>query len=343
MGQQQGRVCLMKIENFLKQSSYPVYRVGGCVRDQLLHRPIHDIDLAIVCQPDELARLVNRKVNAFGSVQIDGIDITCTRIESDYLDGRHPSRLVFGVPIEQDLKRRDFTMNAMALSDQLIDPFNGQADLKAGLLRTVGLASQRFKEDRLRLWRALRFIVCFDLMPVFELEEEAKVAKRLAYRELLPVLKTKPLALLSYQEMIFSVFPEWKAMAECEQHNPYHFTNVWVHTLLAIEACRDKSDELVSALLLHDVGKPEVKTTLDGVDHFTHHAQRSSQLASIYLQEYGMPVRSITRLIAHHDIRKKEDWPKGWSAKQLNQLKELRRADLLAHTAKGIVTWKSIL
>lgn len=167
----------------LEEHGYEAYAVGGCVRDMLLGREPEDWDITTSARPEEVRQVFARTIDTglqHGTVTVvldrTGYEITTYRIDGEYEDGRHPKEVAFTRDLKEDLKRRDFTINAMALSrsGELVDPFGGREDLKAGVVRCVGDPSERFSEDALRLLRAVRFAAQLD----FTIEERTKLALR---------------------------------------------------------------------------------------------------------------------------------------------------------------------
>lgn len=274
----------------LQDNGFEAYAVGGCVRDSYLGYEPHDWDITTNAKPGEVKSLFRRTVDIgmqHGTVKVmmgrEGIEVTTYRIDGKYDDSRHPNEVTFTADLREDLRRRDFTVNAMAYSEKtgLVDLFGGVDDLKAGVIRAVGNAEERFSEDALRMLRALRFSARFG----YEIEEDtkqaiAKLAPTLSkisaerIREELEKLicSDNPDRLkLAYELGVTSViFPEWDRMMECEQNNPHHYTDVGDHTIDAIKyAVRnfaDIPDEenriLRIALLLHDIAKPVINSSV---------------------------------------------------------------------------------
>ena len=158
------------IINILEKAGYEAYAVGGCVRDALLGRTPNDWDITTSAKPEQVKALFHRTVDtgiAHGTVTVllekEGFEVTTYRVDGEYEDGRHPKEVTFTACLEEDLKRRDFTINAMAYNEKegLVDPFGGQADLQSGIVRAVGVPRQRFTEDALRILRLYRFAARF--------------------------------------------------------------------------------------------------------------------------------------------------------------------------------------
>ena len=354
----------------LQDNGFEAYAVGGCVRDSYLGYEPHDWDITTNARPGEVKSLFRRTVDIgmqHGTVKVmmgrEGIEVTTYRIDGKYDDSRHPNEVTFTADLREDLRRRDFTVNAMAYSEKtgLVDLFGGVDDLKAGVIRAVGNAEERFSEDALRMLRALRFSARFG----YEIEEDtkqaiAKLAPTLSkisaerIREELEKLicSDNPDRLkLAYELGVTSViFPEWDRMMECDQNNPHHYTDVGDHTIDAIKyAVRnftDIPDEenriLRIALLLHDIAKP-VKKFLgdDGLEHFTGHPEEGVRMAEDVLKRLKYDNNTIIRvkkLVRYHDEIPTLTFPGvrrfivevGLS--NMDALLLLKEADLYAHT-----------
>ena len=354
----------------LQDNGYEAYAVGGCVRDSYLGIKPHDWDITTNAYPERVRQLFRRTVDIgikHGTVKVmignDGYEITTYRIDGEYEDSRHPKEVTFTGDLKEDLRRRDFTINAMAYSEKtgLVDLFGGIEDLKAGVIRAVGDPEERFTEDALRMLRALRFGARFG----FEIEENTKSAiKKLAptlskisaerIREEIEKLicSDNPDRLRDAYELGVTsvVFPEWDTMMKCEQNTPHHFTNVGDHTIVALEYVvknyPDISDEdnrvLRIATLLHDIAKPKCKTTgEDGVDHFKGHPIEGVPMAEAFLRRLKYDndtLDKVKKLVRYHDERPRLTYPsvrKFITAAEVSNMENLMRlkyADLYAHT-----------
>ena len=216
------------IAKILEDKGYKAYLVGGCVRDYILGRKINDVDITTDATPDQIQEVYKdyRQIDfgkKFGTIKIlhddEEFEITTFRIEDDYKDNRHPSSVKFSKDIDDDLKRRDFTINAMTLRNKNIyDPFNGKADIDKKLIRAVGNPEERIREDALRMLRAVRFSIQLD----FDIEEELKIAiinnkdrlddiaRERIHNELNKMLITNPyrtITILKDVELLDKVFP----------------------------------------------------------------------------------------------------------------------------------------
>ena len=319
------RKVLMIINN-LRLHGYEAYAVGGCVRDSILARRPEDWDITTSAKPEEIKKLFRRTVDTgieHGTVTVvlgkDSYEVTTYRIDGAYEDNRHPKEVHFTNKLEEDLRLRDFTINAMEYNDEvrLVDVFGGMKDLNRHLIRCVGDPMERFSEDALRILRAVRFSAQLD----FPIEPETKKA----VKELAPTLEnisaeriqTELVKLLvsphpekirdAYEMGITKVIlPEWDAMEGVEQHTPHHKYDVAQHTLHALKNIkRDKILRLT--MLFHDMGKPFVKTTDEkGCDHFKGHALVSEETARKVMRRLKFDndtVKKVTRLVCYHDYR----------------------------------------
>lgn len=348
----------------LRAAGFEAYAVGGCVRDALLGRAPHDWDLTTNATPAQMKSAVTFRALDTGIkhgtvtflVDDKPIETTTFRTDGAYSDGRHPDSVSFARTIEEDLARRDFTVNAMAWSPEtgIVDPFGGASDLQAGVLRCVGDAETRFSEDGLRIMRALRFASTYGL----EVEPvTAKAACRKAgmlpnvsaeriSAELLKMMAAPDGAHLArvvkaFFPVMFQVFPELAPALGYDQQNPHHDRDLWTH-LVDTMAGTAADPTLRLAALLHDIGKPAVRTYGDdGVAHYLGHAEEGAKMAHAALRRLKFPrkvVDGATFLVRQHD-----SWPSG-SAKSARRflarcgdedtartLLALMRADRAAH------------
>lgn len=311
----------------LRDAGHEAYPVGGCVRDCLMGRTPADWDICTSALPDETeAVFAGRRVIETGlkhgtvTVLSAGrpVEITTFRTDGTYHDGRHPDSVTFVSSLREDLARRDFTVNAMALGPDgtVIDPFGGQTDLEAGRVRCVGEPDRRFGEDALRILRALRFASKLDFAIDPDTARSAvenralldKIARERVFSELKGIL-TGPGAgrvLRGYAPVIFQVIPELAALAGFDQKNPHHIHDVWTHTAMAVDAAPPEP-VLRLTMLLHDVGKPETFFIDDaGVGHFYGHAEKGEALAEGILRRLRCDNAARERvclLIHYHAIQ----------------------------------------
>ena len=308
----------------LETAGYEAWCVGGCVRDSLMGRVPGDWDVTTSALPEETMAVFGEKAFPTGlqhgtvTVRSDhqSIEVTTYRVDGAYLDHRRPDSVTFTRSLEEDLQRRDFTVNAMAvnLRGELRDPFGGQADLQTGLLRCVGDPDRRFGEDALRIMRGVRFASVLG----FSVEEEtarsihrnAPALKEIAVEriqiELFKLLEGPSASeiLRQFPDVIGVFWPEILPMVGFDQKNHHHCYDVWEHTLHAVAAVPADA-VLRCAMLLHDIGKPSCFTVDDaGVGHFYGHGMISRELADAMLRRLkcGNEVREkIVRLVEWHD------------------------------------------
>lgn len=285
----------------LEREGHTAWVVGGCVRDSLRGVTPNDWDIAVSSMPGETMRMMGglRALptglkHGTVTVRAEGADyeVTTYRVEAEYSDGRHPDAVTFVDSIEEDLARRDFTMNAMAWHPVrgLCDPFGGQQDIENGLIRAVGDPHTRFTEDALRILRGLRFAsktgfviepatvqAMRDCAPLLE-----KIAAERIREELLGLLSGRFVGrvLMTYADLVTAVLPELAPMVGHGQFNPHHKFDIWEHTVRAVEAAPD-DPILRMTLLLHDSGKPATFTRDErGIGHFDGHPAVSAVIAA---------------------------------------------------------------
>jgi tRNA nucleotidyltransferase (CCA-adding enzyme) len=314
------------ILDVLDAHGYEAYVVGGCVRDSILQRKPEDWDITTSARPEEVKALFRRTIDteiAHGTVTVmqgdEGFEVTTYRVDGKYEDGRHPSEVTFTPNLEEDLLRRDFTINAMAYNEKtgLVDMYGGISDLENKLIRCVGDADARFDEDALRILRAVRFAAQLD----FDIEEETRAAITRHTENLRKVsaerIQMEIVKLLTspnperwvdlYDTGITAVImPEFDVAMNTPQNSVHHMYNVGEHTLHALVACRpDKILRLT--MLLHDLGKPAARVTDDrGYDHFPGHAEISAEIARDILKRLKFDNETssiVTKLVKYHDYR----------------------------------------
>lgn len=309
----------------LQAAGYEAWIVGGCVRDALLGLPPKDYDLTTSALPEETQRVFAAYPRIetglrHGTVTVllegEPLEITTYRVDGAYSDARHPDGVTFTRSLRQDAARRDFTINAMAYAPGwgLQDFFGGQADLARGILRAVGAAEKRFREDALRILRALRFASVLD----FTLEGETARAAR-ACAPLLAAVSAERVSgelgkllcgkaagrvLRDYPDVLGVVLPEILPMVGLDHRNPHHCYDVWTHTTVAVDHVPPELP-LRLAMLLHDIGKPDTFSLgEDGQGHFYGHPRRSVELAEGILTRLRFPRRTRERvltLVRYHD------------------------------------------
>lgn len=313
----------------LEAAGYEAYAVGGCVRDSVLGRIPADWDITTSALPEQVKELFHRTIDTgieHGTVTVmmdkEGFEVTTYRIDGEYRDHRHPEQVNFTGELKEDLRRRDFTINAMAYNDRcgMVDAFGGIEDLKHGVIRCVGVAGERFEEDALRILRAVRFAAQLG----FEIEKETADAARALARNLKDIsaerIQTELVKLLvsPHPEMLRTayelgitrvVLPEFDVMMETPQHHPHHMYSVGEHTLKALEFT-DPEKVLRLSVLFHDFGKPQTRTTVDGVDHFHGHANVSAQETVRIMRRLkfdNATMDQVKRIVLYHDARPQPD------------------------------------
>ena len=315
---------IQDIMRALEGAGHSAHCVGGCVRDTLLGRTPGDWDVTTSARPEAVMALFGDRAVPTGLLhgtvtvrtEAGGVEITTHRREGAYLDHRRPSTVDFSASLEEDLARRDFTVNAMAvdLRGILTDPFGGRRDLAAGVLRCVGEPERRFREDGLRIIRALRFAAQLDFVPAPETAAalrrcghllrlqaaerlEGELTRLLCGRRPLPVL-------LDYPLVLGEAVPELLPAVGFDQRNRHHCYDVWEHTARSV-ALAPPDPALRWTMLLHDLGKPET-FSLDerGEGHFRGHGERSFRIAGAVLERLraGRRLReAVLPLVRWHD------------------------------------------
>lgn len=316
-----------KVLKRLGEYGYQAYAVGGCVRDFLMQQTPHDWDIATSATPYEtMACFQDYHVIETGikhgtvTIMIDHIpiEVTTFRSDGDYSDGRHPDKVSFVTSLEDDLMRRDFTINAMAMdaNGQIIDLYHGKQDLLAKKIRCVGDAPMRFHEDALRIMRALRFASVLD----FSIEANTAAAIH-ALKENLSLVSKERIAselarllmgdavfamLRDFPDVLSQIIPEMKPLIGFNQHSAYHIYDIYLHTAHAV-ASSAKQLPIRLAMLLHDIGKPECfHRDANGIGHFYGHAHISCQMAKEILKRFKFDnhtIDTVCLLILHHDGR----------------------------------------
>ena len=352
--------CLDALEN----AGFSAYCVGGCVRDSLLGLTAHDYDICTAALPEQTEAvfsghpliLAGKKHGTVGVIfGKDVVEITTFRTEGAYLDNRHPEWVEFVPTVEQDLARRDFTVNAMAYSPKrgFADPFGGQKDLEAGILRAVGDPVERFREDSLRILRGLRFAVRFGLTiedatwaaMVSEKHLMDNLARERVFSELSGLLPlVKAVDLVKFAPVLAAVIPELRPMIDFDQHSPHHAFDVFTHTACVVEEVTP-DPVLRWAALLHDVGKvPTFTQDSTGRGHFYGHAQVGAKMADEILHRLKAPTalreRSVFLIDKHmlpltpeKKLLRRRLAQYGWEA--IEDLLILQRADFLNKGVRG--------
>ena len=313
-----------KIIEILEAAGYEAYAVGGCVRDSILGREPNDWDITTSAKPEETKRLFARTIDTgikHGTVTVmldkEGFEVTTYRIDGIYEDSRHPKEVTFTASLEEDLKRRDFTVNAMAYNERtgLVDTFGGLADIEQGIIRCVGNAEERFTEDALRMLRAVRFSAQLG----YEIEEETKLAIRRLAPNLIKIsaeriqvelvkLVTSPhpdYLRTAYETGITKqILPEFDICMETNQNNPHHCYNVGEHILHSMqETAPDKVLRL--GMLFHDIAKPQTLSIDDeGITHNKGHAELGEKMTKQILRRLKFDndtIDKVSKIVLYHD------------------------------------------
>lgn len=313
----------------LNDNGYKAYVVGGCVRDSLLYKTPKDWDICTNAKPEQVME-VFKEYNIVptglkhGTITVFindiGYEITTFRKESDYDEHRRPKEVEFIDDLEEDLSRRDFTINAMAYHPEegIIDPFHGRDDLILKTIRVVwrdgDSASSRFMEDPLRALRAYRFAAKYgfvidnwtlrygiESLTLFEFESLSMERIRDEFNK---ILMYDPLQLhYMNHTMLHTILPGFM-IRQTQQNNPYHIYDTYIHSIKATLECYECL-ELRLAALLHDIGKDRCKTTDEnGIDHFYRHAEESAKIAESYLKRLkydNKTIDTVITLIKYHD------------------------------------------
>ncbi len=332
---------LVKVGNIFRDNGFESYLVGGAVRDMLMGKECHDYDIATNATPQQVMSIFKKVIPtgiAHGTVTVHimGLELETTtfRTESDYSDGRHPDKVEFAATIEEDLSRRDFTMNAIAAdlcTGHIVDPFGGQKDIRSKIIRTVGSPLERFDEDGLRPVRAIRFTsqLSFDIeAETLEAISNPKVLERTRgisverFRdEFCKIMKTqKPsvgLKLLESTGILDLFIPEFNPCRNCLQKDErgFHEFDVADHIIYACDGA--PSDNLIVRLaaFYHDIGKPQAKTTeiVNGQPriHFHGHDSLSEKIcikSMTKLKFSNEEIRKVSHLVRHHMFFYESSW-----------------------------------
>lgn len=345
----------------LKHCGFDAYVVGGCVRDSLLGLQPKDWDICTSALPEQVEDIFkgNRIIETglkHGTVTIvmdDGqYEVTTFRTDGAYSDCRRPDNVTFVHNVEDDLARRDFTINALAYdgNGQLIDLYGGMYHLEQGIISCVGNADDRFNEDALRIMRALRFASVYGFKIADEtavaIHKNAKLLTNIAVErinvELCKLLCGKGALqiLLDYNDIIATVIPEFKPCIGFDQNNRYHQYTVYDHIAHAVDNYKGTDLTVKLALFFHDIGKPTCYTEDENGGHFHGHGIPSRDIAEQILQRLrfdNKTQKDVTELVLYHDsvIEPTPKTVKRWLNKigeeQLLRLLEIRMADILAH------------
>lgn len=312
----------------LEKSGFQAYIVGGCVRDMIMGRTVNDFDITTDALPNQVIEIFSedRVIPTgikHGTVTVihegESFEITTFRVDGSYTDSRRPDNVSFTSSLQEDLARRDFTMNAVAmdLSGKIFDFFGGVSDIENKLIRCVGEPEQRFGEDALRILRAVRFasVLNFEIVP--ETAESAiKLKDKLDFisaerirSEFVKLLCGENVVdtLMRYREIIGQIIPEIKICFDFNQQSKYHRYDVYEHIVRAvgmIPVDSENAEILRTSLFFHDIGKPAV-FWLDenGRGHFGGHAGKSAEIAEEVMHKLkfdNKTIDTVCTIIAHH-------------------------------------------
>jgi len=353
-------VSVKEIINILEHNGFEAYVVGGCVRDSLLGKEPHDWDITTNALPEQMMECFKEyKVIETGlkhgtltvMINQESFEITTYRVDGIYSDNRHPDTVHFVSGLKEDLSRRDFTINSMAYNSSkgLVDYFNGQIDLQSGTISCVGDADTRFQEDALRIMRAMRFAstygFCIQVATAQAIRDNELLLNNIAVERISTELnklicgKGASKILNQFEDVLSIVIPEIKSMIGFQQHNPYHYLDVWEHT---IESITQAPESLVLRLsmLFHDIAKPQCYSEDEQhVGHFYGHPQVSSDMAVEILKRLKYDNATIMRvrdLVLYHDadIQPRQKYIRRWLNKigeeTFRQLLEIKKADIKA-------------
>ena len=347
----------------ITEAGYEAYAVGGCIRDSILGRVPDDWDITTSAKPQQVKELFRRTIDTgieHGTVTVmldkDGFEVTTYRIDGEYEDSRHPKEVIFTANLIEDLKRRDFTINAMAYNEQagLVDVFGGIEDIERKMIRCVGNAEERFTEDALRMMRAIRFSAQLG----YEIEEGTKEAIRKLAGNLRNIsaerIQVELVKLLvsphpdylrtAYETGVTKVvLPEFDACMETPQVHPHHCYNVGEHILKSLKEV-PALKELRLTMLFHDFGKPAALSVgEDGKTHFYGHEKISADMANKILKRLRFDndtLRKVVRLVEFHDYGNSVVPDKCFIRRAINKIGEeifpymyhIKKADILAQS-----------
>lgn len=323
----------MEVVKMIRDEHFEAYFVGGYVRDFLMHKDPKDIDITTNALPEQIQKIFKSHVDTglqHGTVSVrpnkdsELFEVTTYRVDGKYDDGRHPSEVTFTPSLEEDLARRDFTMNAIAMNPldcSLTDPFHGYDDIQSKIVRCVGDAKQRFMEDPLRVLRAMRFAIKYG----FTIEDSTKTAmhdidvlakldecisKERITDELRKMLTCgNPIRdiFMEFSDIVGVIIPEMIPCIGAPHNSRWHPHDIYDHILHVVDGCKSNKFEIKLAALLHDIGKPFSRVHDDeyNCDHFYGHQLVSVEIArDVIAKDLRISTRERERvlgLILHHD------------------------------------------
>lgn len=321
-----------EVAETLHQAGYQCYLIGGAVRDQLLGKPAKDFDLTSNARPEEVMKLFRRVIPTgiqHGTVTVMKgtlpIEITTFRLDGDYSDGRRPDRIEYTPSVEEDLKRRDFTINSIAfnpVNNELLDPNNGLDDLNLGIIRAIGDPEERFNEDGLRSIRACRFasqlkftIEEYTLKGIRNsLHRIPDLSRERIFEELTKILKTeKPsvsFKLFRDTGILEMILPDLHAAVGIEQKG-FHKYDIFEHSIYSCDGVPASEVEIRYAALFHDLGKVATKVIKNDQVTFYNHEKESAVIAERVMKQYRFPnryIKKILHLITFHMFHYEPNW-----------------------------------
>ena len=359
-----------KILSTLTQAGFEAYVVGGAVRDLLMDKEVKDWDFTTNATPEQIQSLFQTTFyeNEFGTVGIPYRDhiyeITTFRTERGYKDRRHPEHVTWGKTLQEDLQRRDFTINAMAfdLKGDIVDPYQGQKDLHQKLIRAVGVPTERFQEDALRLMRAIR--IATELAFTIEettfqaIKENAhlinEIAKERVRDELIKIVRTRHAAdgfLFLYNTgLLEHIIPEIIKGYGLEQSG-HHTTDVWTHSLMSLKYCPSKDPVIRFATFLHDIGKPVTARGEGKEVTFHNHEVVGNTLVRQIMERLRFPKKDVEKaalLVRWHMFTVDEHitdaavrrFIRRVGKENINDIMDLRIGDRLGGGCKNATSWR---
>ncbi|MBQ6272477.1 MAG: HD domain-containing protein [Clostridiales bacterium] len=349
----------------LRENGFEAYVIGGAVRDILLSKAPGDFDVATSAEPSEVISVFGEKYShptgiSHGTVTVvsDGvpIEVTTFRVDGNYVDSRHPEDVRFTRSLEEDVRRRDFTVNAMALGEDgtVIDYCGGIQDLKDRILRTVGDPKERFEEDALRILRALRFSAEYGFFidkstsdEIFRQKDSLlNLSAERIWKEFSRLICGPFCApiLRKYFDVFKVIIPEIAPMQGFEQNNPHHIFDCWEHTLAAMMVA-PPTPVLRAAMLFHDIGKPSCyELGEDGIGHFRGHPKVSAVMTEEILRRFKVDTdtkETVVLLVKAHDVPLEPTLKSvrrrlaQYGEETVRLLLEVKRADISAHSMKS--------
>jgi tRNA nucleotidyltransferase (CCA-adding enzyme) len=318
---------VVEILNKFEKNKFKAYIVGGAVRDYLLGYDINDYDIATDAKPEEVTEIFEKVIPTgvkYGTVTLvynnKNYEITTFRKDFDYINNRKPDKVVYSEDIDEDIKRRDFTINSLYCDSKgrIRDKYSGVKDIKSKIIRTIGNPDERFKEDALRMIRAVRFMATLG----FKIEEKTKnsivknhqlienvSAERIKTEFDRILLSNNPgegIRTLTDTNLMKYIIPELYKTVDFDQHSKYHDKNVYDHTIAVVENIEPKLD-LRLAALLHDISKPESFTLDEELEgHFKgHHIKSADKSVEILkrLRYDNKTIENVRVLIRYHYLK----------------------------------------